>query len=169
MPCSPAQAGIRRWTWAMADPYTALEDWVEPMLAQMSAAQRRELSWKIGRMLRRSQHARVQSQTDAEGRAFLPRKQLRDQVGRIRRQRGKLFRRLTQSDWLKVRADDGRVVVGFVGRIARIARVHQEGLVDQVRPGGPSVRYAERRILGITPQDREAIMGLLVEHFGRGT
>jgi phage virion morphogenesis protein len=150
----------------MSDPYIALEHWVEPMLTRLSSAQRRELSWKIARMLRRSQHARVQAQTDAQGRAFLPRKQLRDQAGRIRRQRGKLFRRLTQSDWLKVRADDSRAVVGFVGRVARIARAHQEGLVDQVRPGGPSVRYPERRILGITPQDREAVLQLLLEHFG---
>lgn len=153
----------------MSDPLSALETWAEPLRAQLSAGQRRMLAATIGRELRRSQHTRIQAQTDADGRAFLPRKALRDQAGRIRRQRDdKLFRKLSRSDYLRVQASPDSVVVGFFGRVARIAQVHQEGLVDEVKPGGPSVRYAQRKLLGITPADAEMIRATLLRHLTGG-
>ncbi|MFD0726963.1 phage virion morphogenesis protein [Lysobacter brunescens] len=149
----------------MSDDLTALETWAEPLLARLSPGERRALSMTMGREIRRSQHARVQAQLDADGRQFVPRKALRDQAGRIRRQRdGKLFRQLTKADYLRVQATPDGVAVGFFGRVARIALVHQEGLVDQVKPGGPSVRYERRKLLGFTPEDRERMRDLLLQH-----
>ena len=38
--------------------------------------------------------------------------------------------------YFKISASPNAVSVGFVGRVSRIARVHQEGLNEQVRPNG---------------------------------
>ncbi|WP_425509281.1 hypothetical protein [Xanthomonas hortorum] len=35
-----------------------------------------------------------------------------------------------------------------MGRVSRIARVHQEGLVEKVRPGGPRAHYEKTRVAG---------------------
>ncbi|CEH50208.1 Tail completion protein S (fragment) [Xanthomonas citri pv. citri] len=56
--------------------------------------------------------------------------------------------------------------VGFVGRVSRIARVHQEGLSESVRPGGPRARYERRVLLGLTEQDRHLIRDQLLSHLG---
>jgi phage virion morphogenesis protein len=147
----------------------ALETWAEPLLARLGAGERRALATRIGRELRRSQHNRIQAQTDADGRQFLPRKALRDQAGRIRRQRdNKLFRKLSRSDYLRVQATPDAVAIGFFGRVARIAQVHQDGLVDSVKPGGPSVRYAQRKLLGFTPADVEMVRTQLLQHLAGG-
>ncbi|MNF16366.1 Phage virion morphogenesis family protein [compost metagenome] len=45
------------------------------------------------------------------------------------------------------------ISVGFTGRIARIARVHQYGLKDRAEPGAPDVRYDKRELLGFTEVD----------------
>ena len=148
----------------MSDSLKALETWAEPLLARMAEGERRKLAGDIGRALRRSQHIRIQNQTDADGRTFLPRKAIRDQFGRIRKERGKLFRRITKAEFLKVTATADSVFVGFAGRVARIARVHQEGLVDSVRSGGPAIRYPQRQLIGITDADRDMIRNMLLQH-----
>ncbi|MDX6141530.1 phage virion morphogenesis protein, partial [Xanthomonas campestris pv. incanae] len=56
------------------------------------------------------------------------------------------------------------VSVGFVGRVARIARVHHNGLPDAVRPNGPRVRYQRRILLGLSEANRADIQNLLMDH-----
>ena len=48
--------------------------------------------------------------------------------------------------------------------MARIARVHQDGLRDRVSRHGPTVRYERRQVLGFTDADAKAIRDLLIEH-----
>ncbi len=52
--------------------------------------------------------------------------------------------------WRFAEHGDG-LEVGFYGRVARIARVHQYGLRDRVVAGGNDVQYEQRRVLGINP------------------
>ena len=83
----------------------------------------------------------------------------------IRAQRGRIkgmFNRMRSK--IKVLADPGSATVGIVGRAARIARVHQFGLRDAVRPGGPKVQYPERVLLGFTDDDVERVRDLLLAH-----
>lgn len=149
----------------MDDAFTALENWAEPLIARMSAGERRRLAITIGRELRRSQHTRNLRQIDADGNAYAPRKRLRDQSGKIRRNRdAKMFKRLTLAAHLRTEATADGVAVGFVGRVARVARVHQEGLVDRVSRRGPAVRYTQRKILGFSAADRDMIRTLLLQH-----
>ena len=73
-----------------------------------------------------------------------------------------MFERIRQAKHLKVQTDADQVAVGFLGRVARIARVHQQGLTDRVSRDGPSVRYERRQLLGFTAEDRSRIRHQLI-------
>lgn len=80
-------------------------------------------------------------------------------------QRGRIkamFKRMRS----KIRSlpEDSDVAVGIAGRAARIAEIHQFGLRDAVRPGGPKVKYPERILLGFTADDVEHIKDLLLDY-----
>lgn len=146
----------------------ALETWAAPLLARLQPAQRTRLARAIGTALRRSQGQRIARQRNPDGSPYAPRRtraRVRDKAGRIRRARA-MFAGLRKARHFIVRAGPDSVAVGFIGRTARIARVHQEGLVDAVAPGGPRVRYPRRVLLGFTDADRDRIRHLLIEHLG---
>ncbi|MCS3745790.1 phage virion morphogenesis protein [Xanthomonas arboricola] len=146
------------------DDLTALEDWAAPLLARLQEGERRKLARKIGTALRRSQSQRIGRQQAPDGTPYAPRKeQLRDKSGRVIRK--KMFAKLRQAKFLKVSASPNEVSVGFMGRVSRIARVHQEGMTERVRPSGPSATYARRRLLGISEHDKEEIMNLILAKF----
>ncbi|CAD0313925.1 phage virion morphogenesis protein [Xanthomonas hortorum] len=147
------------------DELTALENWAAPLLARLQPGERRTLARKIGTELRRSQSQRVGKQQAPDGSPYAPRKQqLRQKSGRIKR--AKMFAKLRQAKFFKVSASPNAVSVGFVGRVSRIARVHQEGLAERVRPGGPRARYEERVLLGLSAEDRRIVRNQLLNHFG---
>ncbi|WP_115528355.1 MULTISPECIES: phage virion morphogenesis protein [Xanthomonas] len=134
------------------DELTALETWAAPLLARLQEGERRKLARKIGTALRRSQSQRIGKQQAPDGSPYAPRKQpLRDKSGRVKR--AKMFAKLRQAKYFKVSASPNQVSVGFVGRVSRIARVHQEGLSDRVRADGPRARYKKRVLLGFTAEE----------------
>ncbi|MBB5864817.1 phage virion morphogenesis protein [Xanthomonas sp. 3058] len=148
------------------DELTALENWAAPLLARLQPDERRTLARKIGTELRRSQSQRIGKQQAPDGSPYAPRKQLlRQKAGRIKR--AKMFAKLRQAKFFKVSASPNAVSVGFVGRVSRIARTHQEGLTEQVRPGGPRARYEKRVLLGLTAGDHEQIRDMLIEHLSQ--
>lgn len=150
------------------DDLAALEDWVAPLLAQLTRSEQRRLAAKIARDLRRSQQQRIQGQQNPDGTPFEPRKpqkRLRDQIGALRR--GAMFSKLRLARHLRAGTDAQGAVVGFLGRAARIAAVHQHGELDQVQPGGPEVRYPARELLGFTPADIERVRDALMQHLVR--
>ncbi|MGD6581381.1 phage virion morphogenesis protein [Xanthomonas citri pv. citri] len=145
------------------DELTALENWAAPLLARLQEGERRKLARKIGTALRRSQSQRIGKQQAPDGTPYASRKQqLRDKVGRVKRK--KMFAKLRQAKYFKVSASPNEVGVGFVGRVSRIARVHQEGLTEQVRPGGPRARYHKRVLLGFSQSDHKMILDFLINH-----
>lgn len=150
----------------MADDLIALERWAEPLLQRIAAGERTALARKIGTALRRSQHDRIQSQRNPDGSAFVPRKRARDKAGKIKRKAGNMFQRISRSEYLRIQASENGVSVGFTGRIARIAGIHQRGDTDRVSPNGPSVRYPMRELLGLTSSDRQMIREMLIDHLG---
>ncbi len=148
------------------DSLQQLEDWAAPLLARISPAEQRKLVRSIATELRRRQAQRIKAQQNPDGSAFAPRKPqpARDQKpGQIRQ----MFGQLRMAKHLKVLKDGRGAAVGIVGRSARIARVHQYGLTDQVQPGGPSVQYPERVLLGFSDGDVERIRDLLLEHLAK--
>jgi len=151
----------------MADDLKALEHWASVLLAQLDPSNRRKVSLKVAQDLRRSQQQRIKAQLTPEGFQYTPRKprkDLRNKKDRIKKQKAAMFTKLRNNTNLKVKADGNEIAVGFFGRVARIARVHQFGLNDRVAKDGPEVRYAERRLLGFSVTDRELIHDSLLKH-----
>lgn len=144
------------------DPLSALEDWVAPLLAKLEPAQRCTLARNVGQALRRSQAERIAAQQNPDGSAYEPRKpsKARQQQGRIRRT---MFAKLRTARHLRLQASEDAITIGFLSRASRIARVHQEGLSDRVKPGGPEYRYPVRELLGLSDSERERIKDLLHE------
>lgn len=144
------------------DDLQRLEDWAAPLLARLEPVQRNALARRLAAALRRSQQQRIAQQRNPDGSTYAPRKpRAREKAGRIRRA---MFQRLRQAKHLKAGGNASEVWVGFVGRTARIARVHQEGLVDRVAHDGPRVRYERRELLGFTAADVELVQQFLLEH-----
>ncbi|WP_275098069.1 phage virion morphogenesis protein [Sedimenticola hydrogenitrophicus] len=148
----------------MSDDLTALENWVQPLLDQLTPAARRRLLRQLAVQLRAGQQARIDRQQNPDGTPFEPRKERSTRKrGRIRRQ-AKMFRKLRQARHLKIRTTASQVAVGYSGKTARIALVHQEGKLDRVSPGGPLYQYARRILLGFTADDRDAITETALSH-----
>ncbi|MGO1072110.1 phage virion morphogenesis protein [Lysobacter sp. CA199] len=140
-----------------------LETWAAPLIAALSPSARRTLLQAMAVDLRRSQQRRIAQQCNPDGSAYAPRKpQREDRVGRIRR--GVMFRRIRQARHLRATSDADGLRVGYAGRVARIARVHQDGGTDGATRGGPLIRYARRQLLGFSGAERGRIRDLLLTH-----
>lgn len=147
------------------DDLQQLEQWAAPLLERLQPGARRALARELGVILRRSQQQRIAQQRNPDGSAYAPRKRekrLRDKAGRIKR--GAMFEKIRLPKHLRVHTDASGVWVGFTGRVARIARVHQEGDRDYVNSQGLMVLYERRRLLGFSTADREMIRERLIEH-----
>lgn len=143
------------------DSLTQLEDWTAPLLAKLSSGQRAKLASEIARDLRHSQQQRIKEQRNPDGSAYAPRKSQQKQ-GRIKRRA--MFTKLRTNKYLKQRTSAAQISVGFFGRVARLASVHQHGLRDRVQRNGPNVQYAQRQLLGFSDADKQKIMDTLVTH-----
>ncbi|MNJ25863.1 Phage virion morphogenesis family protein [compost metagenome] len=146
----------------------ALEDWVGPLLQRIEPAGRVKLSRTLAQQLRRSQQQRVAAQCNPDGTPFAPRKtsKLREKQGRVKR-KAKMFQKMRTARYLKARGDSAMATVGFTGRIARIARVHQEGLRDRVAPRGAYGDYEQRELLGFTKADSKLLFAKLLEYLAK--
>lgn len=148
----------------MTDNLAALEDWAGALLAKLSPAERRKLTTRIGRDLRRNQQQRIATQRNPDGTPYAPRKAqaLRSKKGRIKRQ---MFTRLRQAKNLRLQSTADSIAIAFTGRIARIAKVHQQGLRDRPGRGQAEVQYAKRELLGFNHVALELIRDGLLGHF----
>ncbi|RKU01825.1 phage virion morphogenesis protein [Burkholderia sp. Nafp2/4-1b] len=154
----------------------AIERWAAGLLAKLSPPARRQLLRELARELRRAQQARIAAQQNPDGHAYVPRKarparerslnpHLRDKAGRIKR--ATMFRKLRTARHLRIEVDDTGLAIGFDARVSRIARVHQEGQLAPVAPGGPLVQYPARVVLGLAPADRERVRERLLHYLSR--
>jgi phage virion morphogenesis protein len=143
----------------------ALEDWAAPLLRKLAPADRGKLARSLAQQLRRNQQQRVKAQANPDGSKFASRKarDLRGKRGHIRR-KAEMFQKLCKVAYLKAKGDGSAISVGFTGRVARIARVHQDGLRDRAERNAPQVQYDQREVLGFTEADLEMIRDRLLEH-----
>jgi phage gpG-like protein len=77
-----------------------------------------------------------------------------------------MFRKLRRYALLKAGSSRDQAWAGFDGVAAQIARVHQEGGLDRAAPKAPLVRYEQRKLLGLTEQEEQKILDLLVGMIG---
>jgi len=148
------------------DDLHAVERWAGALLSRLQPSQRRRINQLIAQELRRSQAKRIAAQLAPDGSAYPARKQrkLVEKKGRIKRQKQQMFSKLRTATWLKIETSEHELAVGFLGRVARIARVHQEGLEDKVDRRGPRYKYPARQLLGFPATDREFIRDVLLRH-----
>ncbi|MGF6091119.1 phage virion morphogenesis protein [Pseudomonas sp. 18173] len=148
----------------MTNRLEVLEDWAAGLLGQLEPASRNKLARSLGQAIRRSQQQRIIAQRNPDGSKYVPRKQrnLRGKPGRVKREI-KMFQKLRTASFLKVQSDGNAISVGFTGRIARIARVHQYGLMDRAERGAPDVKYESRGALGFTDVDIVLIRDKLLD------
>lgn len=152
------------------DDLQAFENWADPLLAKLTPAARRKLAMDIGRALRRSQQKRIAAQQAPDGSQFEPRKprkreedRPRAKAGRVKRKAKAMFAKLRTAKMMTIERDADGVSIGWSKRVARIARVHQEGLSSQVARGGVTYRYPVRQVLGLSESDRDMIRDMLTE------
>ena len=77
-----------------------------------------------------------------------------------------MFRKLRSGRSLRADATDREAWIGFSGRAAEIARVHQEGSFDRPAAKARPVRYSVRQLLGLTEAERSRAVDMLLEHMG---
>ena len=144
----------------MAD-LEALETWLSPLLQKLDGRGRAQLARKAAQQLRRSQQQRIRAQVNPDGSPFEARKprDLRGKKGRIKR---RMFEKLKMARYLKAKGSPQQAVIGFAGRVSRIARVHQYGLKDRAERRAPEVSYACRKLLGLTQNDLVAISETII-------
>jgi len=149
----------------MANDLDALEDWASVLLSKLEPAARSKLTRSLAQKLRREQQQRVRQQRNPDGSPYAARKprDLKGKKGRIKRQ-VRMFQKLPRAGYLKAKGDGQSITVGFAGRVARIARVHQYGLRDSPGANTPQIRYKQRQLLGFTASDLEVIRDGLLAH-----
>ncbi|MFW1893068.1 phage virion morphogenesis protein [Acinetobacter geminorum] len=133
-----------------------LSEHLNALLTTLSDAQRRKFAMMIARKVRASQSQRITRQQNPDGSSYIPRKNLRNKKGQIKR---KMFMKLKTAKFMKIEKIPDGVTIGFDQRVSRLARIHQDGLVDTLKYNGRTfkVRYAQRILLGFTDAEVEII------------
>lgn len=143
------------------DDLDAIEPWLSGIMDSLQPGQRLRLSRKIGQLMRRRNAARIRKNVEPDGKAMEPRKARKRGSGR----RGRMFKKIGLAKNMRITARADSVSIKFNPLVSGAASVHHFGLVDKVERTGtaPKVRYPARRLLGINPDDREAIAELVMK------
>lgn len=146
-----------------------LEDWAETILASLSPKERQKLLRRMGVKLRRNNAKRITRQVGPDGRRWTPRKSRpgKKREGKVAQKR-KMLLGFRKARHMKVKASADMVSVGYSGHAARIGRVHHYGLRDRLKAKGenkgPLVKFAERKLLGLSLKDRDELGEMILAH-----
>ena len=66
---------------------------------------------------------------------------------------------------MKAQRSSDAAVVEFVGRVQRMARIHQEGLSDKPNRFSREVKYDARPLLGVSASDKSIVEEVVTEFF----
>ena len=143
------------------------DDKLAGLLASLSPAGRRKMAAEIAKKLRASQQQRIKQQKAPDGTPYAARKRqpVRGEKGRVKRE---MFAKLRTARYLKMKGSSEAAVVEFAGRVQRIARIHQEGLLDKPSKYSAPVRYETRKLLGFTNAELQVIESLILKKILRG-
>lgn len=150
----------------MADDLSAIEPWISGLIDRLSAGERRKLGMKLGRLMRKTNAARIARNVDPDGAAMAPRKKREGSKSNIRR---KMFPKIRLARALKIRATGDGVAVEFanplIGRVAQVHHFGDVGFVGKTSRGRTiRTRYTARRLLGFGAQDIEMITDEVLAH-----
>lgn len=136
--------------------FKPFDDRLNGLIAALSPAARRKLAGEIAKELRKSQQQRIKHQKAPDGSPYQERRRqpLRAKTGRIKQA---MFQKLRTNRYMKASGHSNVAVVEFTGKVKRIARVHHFGLKDRPSLYTSEVQYPERKLLGITNNDKRYI------------
>ena len=143
--------------------FKPFEDKLAGLIATLSPAGRRRMTVDIAKKLRQRQQQRIKSQKAPDGSPFAPRKRqpVRAKKGRIKRE---MFAKLRTNRYMKASGNDSAAVVEFTGKVQRIARVHQLGLMDKASRQSKSVLYPARILLALNESDISSVEEVIFKH-----
>lgn len=147
----------------------ALEKWAGGLLMKLAAPARRKVMLEVARELRRSQRTRIAAQKNPDNSAYEARRARRGSAAPVRDKKGRIkrtamFMKLRTARYILTEATPQGAAIGFAGRVARVARVHQFGETDRVAARGATYKYPARVLLGFTDADRKMIRDILLKH-----
>ncbi|HDK6389981.1 MULTISPECIES: phage virion morphogenesis protein [Klebsiella] len=143
--------------------FKPFEDKLAGLIAALSPAGRRRMTADIAKKLRQRQQQRIKSQKAPDGSPFTPRKRqpVRAKKGRIKRE---MFAKLRTNRYMKTNGSDSAAVVEFTGKVQRIARVHQLGLMDKASRQSKRVLYPARILLALNESDISFVEEVIFKH-----
>lgn len=141
------------------DAIIGLNHWLDQIALRLEPGQRRELMRRLAQGLRVRHRDRIKQQRDPEGYRFIPRK--RNQIGRIKRQ-GALFQNIGKQ--LKTEYSSDHAAVGFGGRTAVMASVHQEGKTIKPSRYAKATIYPIRETVGFSQDDEKWVISTINDY-----
>lgn len=138
----------------------AVGDYFDAFLSDLTPARRKMVARKLGQRMRRLNTKRIAKNAEPDGKPMAQRKPRVDKDGNKVR-RGKMFRKLRHARQYEIHPSADGVELRTRNQVARLARVHQLGLVDRVGRSKSGrvirTRYERRRLLGFGDEDLEQI------------
>lgn len=148
------------------DEFKPFEDRLAGLIAALSPTSRRQMTAEIAKRLRNSQQQRIKRQQAPDGAPYAGRKSqaVRSKKGRVKRA---MFARLRTSSYMKARGGNDEAVVEFLGRVQRIAQIHQDGLRDRPNKHSKEVKYDARPLLGFSDSDRQIVEDVVISRLSK--
>lgn len=146
--------------------FKPFEDKLAGLIEALSPTARRRITAEIAKQLRVSQQQRIKRQQAPDGTPYAARKRqpVKGKKGRVKRA---MFTRLRTNRYMKAKGTNETAVVEFVGRVQRMARVHQEGLKDRPNKFSQETKYEPRVLLGITNDNLKVIDEIITNHISQ--
>ncbi|KFK93370.1 MULTISPECIES: phage virion morphogenesis protein [unclassified Serratia (in: enterobacteria)] len=143
--------------------FKPFDDKLAGLIASLSPASRRKMAAEIAKRLRVSQQQRIKRQQAPDGTPYASRKRqpIRGKKGRVKRA---MFAKLRTNRYMKASGSADEAAVEFLGRVQRIARVHQEGLRDRPNRHSKEVQYDARPLLGFSEADRQIVEEVVISY-----
>ncbi|WP_435953212.1 phage virion morphogenesis protein [Dryocola sp. BD626] len=143
--------------------FKPFEDKLAGLIESLSPAARRRMATEMAKQLRASQQKRIKAQQAPDGTPYAARKRqpVKGKKGRVKRA---MFTKLRTNRYMKAKGTSDAAAVEFVGRVQRMARVHQEGLRDKPNRYSEAVQYEARPLIGIDIHNIKIIEGVFLNY-----
>lgn len=143
-----------------------IDERLSALVQALSARERHRLMRCLVLDVRRFNHKNITKQRNPDGSAWPARKTQINKGGKIARKK-KMMLGLRKARHMRVSNDDQSGEIGYRGRTAQIAWVHQTGGLDAAVAGGDVFRYPVRQLLGFPSELQDLIEDRLLDHLER--
>ncbi|WP_323842956.1 phage virion morphogenesis protein [Moraxella sp. Pampa] len=135
-----------------------LPEHLQGIINGLSDGQMLRLKKTLGQKLRNNQKKRITAQKNVDGSAYTPKKPKAKRRGQKKRVRAKMMNTIKNAAHMKIKQSNDGFAIGYVGRTAQIAEVHQYGLTARINnKQATTAAYPVRQLLGISDEDKQMI------------